>query len=83
MEGIQSLTKKFPFHSINESKGRPVRSIVLTHCDNPATVHMILKMDNGSVPLKNDLIQHKFKMYMMIFLKVPSNRLGPEEILLC
>ena len=41
-----------------------------------ATGHLIYYMENGSVPLKNSLTQHKSKKKMMNTLKVPSNRLG-------
>ena len=34
-------------------------------------------MENGSVPLKNGLIQHKSKKNKIFFPKIPSERLGP------
>ena len=50
-------------------------TMVSTHCDCPATVYLIYTTEHGSVQLKNGLIQHNSKMYLIIFLKIPSDRL--------
>ena len=47
------------------------RTSVSTHCNCPVTVHLIYIMENSSVPVINGLIQHKSKMFIITFLKVP------------
>ena len=54
----------------------PLGKIVSTHCDYHATAHLIYAMGNCYIQLKNCLIQHKFQMIMIIFLKVPINKVG-------
>ena len=56
---------------------------VSTHCNCSVTVHLIYSMENGSVPLKNGLIQHKSKNFKIFFPKIPSERLGPGASFLC
>ena len=52
-------------------------TIISSHCDCPVTVHLIFAMENCSFPLNNGLIHHKSVTFMIIYLKVSSERLGP------
>ena len=47
-------------------------TVFSTHCDCPATVHLIYTRENGSVQLKNGLIQHKSKLCLITFLNFPG-----------
>ena len=42
-------------------------TMVSTHCDCPATVHLIYTMENGSVQLKNGFIQQNSKIHLIFF----------------
>ena len=55
-------------------------TIVSTHCDCPATVHLIYTMENGSVPLKNGLIQLQSKKIMIFFLKSSQQKIRSWSI---
>ena len=50
---------------------------VSTHCDCPATVHLIYTMENCSCQLKNSLIMPKYEKFIIFFLKVPIHGFGP------
>ena len=56
---------------------------VSTHCDCPLTVYLNYKMEYSFWPLKNGLLLKNSKMVMIIFPKVPYEKLGPGSYFSC
>ena len=63
------------------------KSLILTtvsiDCDCPLTVDVIYTMEYGFLPLTNGLLLQNYQMFLIFFLKVPSERLKLGASFLC